>query len=84
MHIKQTHISTAQPNLLKEHVSPAHGKPVEIKHENTTINIGHLADSGKLEMSTCNKIYSGLIVWSLEMPNAPYSQRWRSLRKKLV
>ena len=26
-----------------------------------TINIGHLADSAKLEMSTFNKTYSGLI-----------------------
>jgi len=25
-----------------------------IKHETLTINIGHLADSGKLEMSTIN------------------------------
>ena len=47
-----------------------------IKHENTTINIGHLADSGKFEMSTFNKKYSGLIVGSFEMPNALYSQRY--------
>ena len=35
---------------------------IEIKHESTTINIGHLADRAKLEMSTFNKTYSGLIV----------------------
>jgi len=46
-----------------------------IKHENLTINIGHLADSAKFEMSTINIIYSGLIGWSFEMPNAPYSSR---------
>jgi hypothetical protein len=40
-----------------------------------TINIGHLADSAKFDMSTINKIYSGLILWSFEMPNAPYSSR---------
>ena len=34
---------------------------IEIKHESTTINIGHLVDSAKLEMSTFNKTYSGLI-----------------------
>ena len=36
MHIKQTHISAALPNLLKEHVSPTHGLTDKIKHENTT------------------------------------------------
>ncbi len=36
MHIKQTHISNAQPNLLKEHVSSTHGLTDRIKHENTT------------------------------------------------
>ena len=41
MHIKQTHISTAYPNLLKEHVSPTHGLTEKIKHENTTMCIVH-------------------------------------------
>jgi hypothetical protein len=45
------------------------------EHQHTTINIGHLADSANLKMSTFNKIYSGLIRWRFEMPNAPYSQR---------
>lgn len=40
-----------------------------------TINIGHLADCGKFEMSTLNEIYSSFTGWSLEMPNAPYSSR---------
>jgi len=43
------------------------------KAKGITINIGHLADSCKFEMSTIIKIYSGLKGWSLEMPNAPYS-----------
>ena len=51
------------------------------KHDHTTINIGHLADSSKFEMSTINKIYSGLIGWSIEMPNAPYSHRCKKLLK---
>ena len=41
MHIKQTHISNVRPNLLKEHVSPAHRLTEEIKHENTTRGIKH-------------------------------------------
>ena len=36
MHIKQTHISIARPNLLKEHVSQTLGLTARIKHENTT------------------------------------------------
>ena len=31
-----------------------------------------------LKMSAFNKTYSGLIVGSLERPNAPYSRRWQS------
>jgi len=45
------------------------------KAQHTTINIGHWADSANLKMSTFNKIYSGLIGSSFEMPNAPYSNR---------
>jgi hypothetical protein len=40
-----------------------------------TMYIGHLADSAKFEVSTIIKIYNGLIGWSFEMPNAPYSSR---------
>ncbi len=47
-----------------------------IKHENLTINIGHLADSAKFELSTNNKIYRGLTGWCFEVPNAPYSSRY--------
>lgn len=53
----------------------------QINNESTTINIGHLADSIKFEMSTINKTYSGLISWSFEMPNAPYSSRWQQFKK---
>ena len=36
-------------------------------------------------MFTINKIYSGLILWSFEMPNAPYYYRYEQLAmKKLV
>jgi len=51
------------------------GRLRRIKHENLTINIGHLADSGKVEMSIINKVNSSLKRWSIEMPNAPYSSR---------
>jgi len=46
MHIKQTHKPNTQPNLLKEHVSPTHGRTEEIKHENTTMCIVHAGFSG--------------------------------------
>jgi len=49
------------------------------KAQHTTINIGHLVGSGKLKMSIINKIYSGLIVWNFEIPNAPYSHRYVQL-----
>ena len=42
-----------------------------------TLNIGHWADSAKLKMITFNKICRELVVWSLEMPNAPYTKRVR-------
>ncbi len=38
----------------------------------TTINIKHLADSSSLKKSTNNKKYCGLIIMSVEMPNASY------------
>ena len=46
-----------------------------------TKNIGHLADSAKFEYGTFNKIYSGLILLSFEMPNAPYLKRCSALEK---
>ncbi|SMO92910.1 hypothetical protein SAMN06265379_11713 [Saccharicrinis carchari] len=72
-----THSKTCQRVWLPQRTD----KLRRIKHENLTINIGHLADNGIFEMSTINKIYSGLIVWSFEMPNAPYSSRCASCKK---
>ncbi len=66
-----THTKTCQRVWLPQHTDRLR----RIKHENLTINIGHLADSAKFEMSTINKIYSVLKQWSFEMPNAPYSNR---------
>jgi len=74
MHIKQTHLSALQPNLLKEHVSPAHGLTDRIKHENTTRYIKHLAESAKFKGGTLNKICNGLIENRFEMPNVSYTQ----------
>lgn len=53
----------------------SYGQASEKKHENLTINIGHLADSANFEMSTFNVIYSGLKGWCFKMPNAPNSSR---------
>ena len=47
-----------------------------------TINIGHLADSAKFEMSTFNKTYSGLTGYCFEKPNAPYSERYGTYKQK--
>ena len=69
MHIKQTHITAAQPNLLKEHVFPTHGLTKVIKHENTTSCIVHLADSTNFKSVTPNKLCSGLTGSCFESPN---------------
>lgn len=70
MHIKQTHISTARPNLLKEHVSPTHGLTDRIiKHENTTSCIVHLADSADFKGIASNKPCNGLTGSCFESPN---------------
>ena len=69
MHIKQTHISTARPNLLKEHVSPTHGLTDRIKHENTTSCIVHLADSANFKGIASNKPCNGLTGSCFESPN---------------
>jgi len=66
-----TQTKTCQRLLLLQHTERLRRK----KHENLTINIGHLADSGKVEMSIINKVNSSLKRWSIEMPNAPYSSR---------
>jgi len=73
MHIKQTHISAAQPNLLKEHVSPTHVVTEVIKHENTTRYIKHLAESANFKASIFNKHRNGLIGNRFEMPNVSYT-----------
>ena len=73
MHIKQTHISNVRPNLLKEHVFPAHGETVRIKHENTTRYIKHLAESANFKGGTFNKHRNGLIGNHFEMPNVSYT-----------
>ncbi|PVX50113.1 hypothetical protein C7377_1763 [Balneicella halophila] len=61
MHIKQTHISTAQPNLLKEHVFPTHEETEMIKHENTTMCIVHKGFRGFRAVSPAF-IFSGNLI----------------------
>jgi hypothetical protein len=46
MHIKQTHISSSRPNLLKEHVSPTHRLTVIKNNETPTRGIKHWGLSG--------------------------------------
>lgn len=72
MHIKQTHITAAQPNLLKEHVFPAHGLTKVIKHENTTRNIRKPGDVGNLDFCTFTQNCNGLTSWSFEIPASAY------------
>lgn len=46
-----------------------------------TKNIVHLADSANNEDDiVINKHSSKLKTWSVEMPNAPYSKRWHTLK----
>jgi hypothetical protein len=48
--------------------------PVSVEKQRcTTKNIDYWADDAKLKVNTINKTYSGLIVWSIAMHNAPYS-----------
>jgi hypothetical protein len=79
MQIKQTHISTARPNLLKEHVSATHGLTDRIKHENTTRYIKHLAESANFKGGTFNKHSNGLIGNRVEMPNVSYTNPLASI-----
>lgn len=81
MHIKQTHIPSTQPNLLKEHVSPAQEKTVVIKHENTTRYIKHLAESANFKGGTFNKLCNGLIGNRFEMPNVSYTHPLGNIQK---
>lgn len=69
MHIKQTHKSTAHPNLLKEHVSPTQRLTGEIKHKNTISCIVHLEGSVDFKGVTSNKRCGGLIGSCFELPN---------------
>ncbi len=61
MHIKQTHISTARPNLLKEHVSLTHRLTDIIKHENTTMCIIHKGFRGFRALSPASTLGGNLI-----------------------
>ena len=41
----------------------------------------HLADSTKNEYNSINKHSDNLKNWSVKMPNAPYSNRCKALKK---
>ena len=82
MHIKQTHISAARPNLLKEHVSLTQGLTNRIKHENTTSYIKHLAVSVLSSISARIKNTCNLTGKCFEMPNVLYTQPLQASREK--
>jgi hypothetical protein len=50
-----------------------HGQTEEIKHENTTRYIKHLAESANFKGGTFNKLRNGLIGNRFEMPNVSYT-----------
>lgn len=68
MHIKQTHISTARPNLLKEHVSLTHGLTNGIKHENTTMCIVHKGFRGFRAVSPASILGGNMIGFKARNP----------------
>jgi hypothetical protein len=76
MHIKQTHITTAQPNLLKEHASPTHGWTVGIKHENTTMCIIHKGFRGFRALSSASNLAGNLIGLKSASLTKSYTSRW--------
>ena len=74
-----THCQVAQKsqrtnqNLSKSMAAQTHGQTEEIKHENTTRYIKHLAESANFKASTFNKYRNGLIGNRFEMPNVSYT-----------
>ncbi len=72
MHIKQTHIPAALPNLLKEHVSPAHGVTDGDKARKPNNMYKKLPDSALLKLCSSSLIHYGLISLSFEVGNISY------------
>jgi hypothetical protein len=74
-----THCQVAQKsqctdqNLSKSMAAQTHGLTEEIKHENTTRYIKHLAESANFKGGTFNKHRNGLIGNRFEMPNVSYT-----------
>jgi len=70
--VAQNSLRTDQ-NLSKSMAAQTHGKTEEIKHENTTRYIKHLAESANFKGGTFNKHRNGLIGNRFEMPNVSYT-----------
>ncbi len=74
-----THCQVAQKsqrtdqNLSKSMAAQTHRQTEEIKHENTTRYIKHLAESANFKGGTLNKHRNGLIGNRFEMPNVSYT-----------
>ena len=82
MHIKQTHKSDTQPNLLKEHVSQTHGLTEIENNETPTRNIRKPGDVGNLNLCSFNKNCNGLTIWSFEIPASAYCHRCQQVKKR--
>jgi len=63
----------ANQNLSKSMAAQTHGQTEEIKHENTTRYIKHLAGSANLKAITFSKNCSGLTGLLFETPNVSYT-----------
>ena len=81
-----THCQVAQKshlrdlNLSMSMAAQTHRLTEEIKHENTTRYIKHLAESTNFKGGTFNKLCSGLIGNRFEMPNVSYTKTLAVIR----
>lgn len=82
-----THCQVAQKsqhtdlNLSKSMAAQTHGQTMNIKHENTTRYIKHLAESANFKGSTFNKPCNGSIGNLFEMPNVSYTHPLWPIKK---
>jgi|SRR5690554_164130 len=81
MHIKQTHKSDTQPNLLKEHVSQTHGLTKIENNETPTRNIRKPGDVGNLNLCSFNENCNGFIGLKPAIALFAYTFRWAAYKK---
>ena len=83
MHIKQTHKSTAQPNLLKEHVHQTHRLQVEINNETPTMYKNNSRGSSKFKGCSPLQLPCNLTGLKPEIGYYSYSINWLLLTMSL-